>query len=598
MSRTEPPYSPDKIAHPRPERVLFGLGVSPGFALGPAWMPDDASLPVPEVSLHPDQIGVEVDRFERAVEASRQQLEKLKLKSATLPAPASQEVGFLVDAHLGMLSKSRLLRGVSGRIQREGINAEAAIRHELQAISEAFALMDDAYLAARFDDIRIVAGRLTRNLTDAPVLSINTLPAGTVVLAEELSPAEAANIDPGRIAAFATVLGGAESHTAIVARALGIPAVLGCIELLHQVLPGDQILVDGTAGTITINPNAETLALVEARRVLAAREHRDLVRLRNLPSVTRDGVEITLEANLNSEQPREVALALEDGASGVGLVRTEFLFMNREHQPTEDEQAAALSAVVKGMGGRPVTIRTLDIGGDKIADSLKALVGEAVNPALGLRAIRLTLKHPALLETHFRAILRAGSHGPIRILLPMISNRQEIIEARALLERVHEEMRREGAAVATTLPPLGIMIEVPGAALAADALGAVSDFFSIGTNDLTQYTLAIDRSDEQVAHLYNPLHPAVLRLIQFSAEAARHSNIPVSVCGEVAGDPRFTPLLVGLGIRSLSMAPSSLLRVKQRVRRMTLGAAQAFAAAVMREPDERHIAMMLDQAQV
>ncbi len=598
MSRIEPPLSSDNIAGPRPERVLVGLGVSPGFALGPAWMPDASSLPVPEISLQPDQIGPEVDRFERAVEASRQQLEKLKLKSATLPAPAGQEVGFLVDAHLGMLSKSRLLRGVSGRIQREGINAEAAIRHELQAISEAFALMDDAYLAARFDDIRIVAGRLTRNLTDAPVLSINTLPAGTVVLAEELSPAEAANIDPGRIAAFATVLGGAESHTAIVARALGIPAVLGCIELLHQVLPGDQILVDGSAGTITINPNAETLALVEARRVLAAREHRDLVRLRNLPSVTRDGVEITLEANLNSEQPRELALALEDGASGVGLVRTEFLFMNREHQPTEDEQAAALSAVVKGMAGRPVTIRTLDIGGDKIADSLKSLVGDSVNPALGLRAIRLTLKHPALLETHFRAILRAGSHGPIRIMLPMISNRQEIMEARALLERVHQDMRREGAQVAAKLPPLGIMIEVPGAALAANALGAVSDFFSIGTNDLTQYTLAIDRCDEQVAHLYNPLHPAVLRLIPFSAEAARHSNIPVSVCGEVAGDPRFTPLLVGLGIRSLSMAPSSLLRVKQRVRRMTLGAAQSFAAAVMREPDERHIAMMLDQAQV
>jgi phosphotransferase system enzyme I (PtsI) len=598
MNRIETPGPSGASGGLRRERILEGLGVSPGFALGIAWLPGATSTPVPEQRIDPDRLDHEVDRFERAVEASRQQLETLKQKSRALPNTAADEVGFLVDAHLAMLSKSRLLRGVSGRIAREGINAEAAIRHELDAIAGAFALMDDPYLASRFEDIRIVAARITRNLADAPVPALSALPPGTVVLAEELSPAETAMMDPSRVIAFATVLGGAESHTAIVARALGIPAVLGCFELLDAVSPGDRILVDGSAGTVTINPAPETLALVEARRVLVAREQRELSRLRNLPSVTRDGVEITLEANLNSEHPRELAHALEEGASGVGLVRTEFLFMNREQQPTEDEQAEALTAIVKGMGGRPVTIRTLDIGGDKNAESLRALVGEAVNPALGLRAIRLTLKHPAMLETHFRAILRAGVHGPIRVLLPMISNRQEIIEARAVLQRVYHDMQVAGIPVPPKLPPLGIMIEVPGAALAADALAAMSDFFSIGTNDLTQYTLAIDRSDEQVAHLYNPLHPAVLRLIQFTAEAARHAGIPVGLCGEVAGDPRFTPLLIGLGIRSLSMAPPSLMRVKQRVRRLTLSTAQAFAAAVMREPDERHIAAMLDQPPV
>ena len=580
----------------RPERVLRGSGVSPGFALGPAWISDTASIPIPEIRIAADVIETEIRRFESAVALSRQQLETLKQKSKALPAPAADEVGFLVDAHLGMLGHSRLVRGVSARIRNAGINAEAAIRHELQALAGAFAVMDDPYLAGRFDDIRIVGARVTRNLTNVIPASINALPPGTVVLAEELSPAETAMMDPNRIVAFATVLGGAESHTAIVARALGIPAVLGCIELLNQVVPGDQILVDGSAGTITLNPTPDTLAVVEARRVLMAREQRELARLRNLPSVTRDGVEITLEANLNSEQPRELALAVSEGASGIGLVRTEFLFMNREYPPTEDEQAEVLTGIVKGMGGRPVTIRTLDVGGDKIAESLREMIGDSTNPALGLRAIRLTLKYRPLLETHFRAILRAGFHGPIRILLPMISNRQEVLEARSVLQDVHRALIREGVSVAPNLPPLGIMIEVPGAALAADALAKVSDFFSIGTNDLTQYTLAIDRCDEQVAHLYNPLHPAVLRLIQFAAEAARQSGIPVGVCGEVAGDPRFTPLLVGLGIRSLSMAPISLTRIKQRVRRMTLGAAQGFAASVMREQDERQIAALLDQS--
>lgn len=571
---------------------MTGLGVSPGLALGSAHVSDLAALSVPEYSIAPDETGAELDRFDEAVGLSRHQLLKLKEKSAALHGPAAEEVGYLLDAHLAMLTHSRLLRGVVTRIRSQSINAEAAVRIEIDEIAESFALMGDAYLAARIDDIRVVGSRLIRNLTKTPFTAIGKLPTGTVLLADELTPADTALLDPTRVAGFATALGGAEGHTAIMARSLGIPAVLGCVGLLQGVGPGDVVLINGSAGTVTINPSPATLAKYEAERIVALREKRQLDLLRQLPSITRDGVAIELQANL--ELPRELAQATEVDAAGIGLVRTEFLFMNRKDPPSEDEQVEALLLLVRGMAGRPVTIRTLDIGGDKLAYSLRGITSDSPNPALGLRAIRLSLKYRPLLETQLAAILRVGVEGPVRILLPMISSLSEVRETRAVLLATAERLRAAGVRIADPLPPLGIMIEVPGAALAADAFAAECDFFALGTNDLTQYTLAIDRGDDQVAHLYNTLHPAVLRLIQFSAEAALRARIPISVCGEIAGDPRFTPLLLGLGIRTLSMAPASLPRVKQRLRTLSLAEAVRLAAQVMDQSDERRISALLD----
>jgi phosphotransferase system enzyme I (PtsI) len=407
-----------------------------------------------------------------------------------------------------------------------------------------------------------------------------------------VTPADTALMDPQRIAGFAAVFGGADSHTAIVARALGLPAVLGVAGLVDRVSAGDTVVIDGGDGTVIIDPTPETISDYEARRDLLARERRHLGRLRRFPSVTRDGVEIALEANI--ELPVELEQATANGAMGLGLVRSEFLFMNRDDLPGEEEQLAAYSALVRSMDGKPVTVRTLDLGGEKIARSLDGVLAEADNPALGLRAIRLSLHDRRLLDPQLAAMLRAAAEGPLRILLPMVTSPGEIRRVREALERIARRLRRRGLALPKALPPLGVMIEVPGAALAADALAAEADFFAIGTNDLIQYTLAIDRSDEQVAHLYNPLHPAVLRLIQFAVEAALRRGMPVSVCGEMAGDPRYTALLLGLGLRNLSMAPRNIPRVKQRIRSLDIVAATRRARAIMDQSDSGRIAALLD----
>jgi phosphoenolpyruvate-protein phosphotransferase (PTS system enzyme I) len=577
---------------PKSERLLHGLAVSPGIAIGPAFVSDDGQIAVPDYRVGADKVEAEQERFEAAVAAALKQLRKLKGKATVLPNAAAEEMGYLLDAHIAMLTNSRLVRGVKRRIETERINAERAVQDEIAEIGNSFAAMGDAYLAARGEDIRVVGARLIRNLTKTPYAALQHVAEGTVILAEELTPADTALMDPKRIAGFAAVLGGPESHTAIMARALELPAVLGVAGLLAQVENGDTVVIDGTNGAVVLNPKRDTVARYEARQATLEREERQLARLRRLPAVTRDEIEIALEANL--ELPREVDQALAAGAQGLGLVRSEFLYMNREDLPDEDEQFEAYRLLVRGMAGRPVTIRTLDVGGDKLALPLAGAVGESANPALGLRAIRLSLKQRPLLDAQLSAMLRAAADGPVRILLPMISSVAEIRKVRDALLQVARRLKRRGAKLAPEVPPLGVMIEIPGAALAADALAAESDFFAIGTNDLIQYTLAIDRGDEQVANLYNPLHPAVLRLIQFAVEAAIRARIPVSLCGEMAGDPRFTALLLGLGLRTLSMAPGKIGRVKQRIRAMDLAAATRRARAIMDQLDDGRIASLLD----
>lgn len=574
------------------ERELKGFPVSPGIAIGPAFVVETGRVQVPERAIAADAVEEERARFAEAVAKARRQLRKLRSKAQALPEAAAEDVAVLLDAHLAMIGESRLVRGVDRRIAEARVNAEAAVQAEIEEIVRGFQSMGDPYLAARAADVREVGGRLVRNLMQHPYRAFSDLPEGTVVLAEELTPADTALLDPRRIAGFAAVLGGAEGHTAILARSLGLPAVLGVAGLVPGVPTGTPVVVDGLAGRVVVDPSPATLAAYRARQGELRREAAALRRLARLPALSRDGVEAVLQANV--ELPRDVEAAVEAGAEGVGLLRTEFMFMNRPDIPDEAEQYETLRRIVEGMEGRPVTVRTIDVGGEKLAGALRGEYPDPPNPALGLRAIRLSLREPRLLDAQLAAIVRAAAHGPVRILLPMICTVHEVTAVRQALVAVMRRLRRRRVRLPEEPPPVGVMIEVPGAALAADALARVSDFFAIGTNDLTQYTLAIDRTDERVANLYDPLHPAVLRLIQFACEAAFRARIPVGVCGEVAGDPRFTALLMGLGVRDLSMSPSRLPAVKRRIREMDVLEATRRARVIMDQSDAGRIAALLD----
>ncbi len=574
------------------ERIFEGLAVSPGVAVGPAHIRESGELSIPDYQIPEDRLEEEGERFHDAVGRAIRQVGKLKAKALSFHGAAAEELGYLLDAHLQMLNSTRLIGGIERRIADGRRNAEAAVMAEIAAIAQDFADMDDAYLRTRAQEVREVGHRIVRGLTKSDLAGFDTADHDSIIVAEEITPADTALMDPAKVSGFATVLGGAEGHTAIMARSLGLPAVLGVPELTREVQQGDILVIDGTKGLVIVNPTPSRLVEYAGRQKELAREIKVLARLRDVPAVTHDKERVTLLANL--EFPREVEQSLAAGAEGVGLMRTEFLFMNREKAPDEDAQYEMLAELVTGMAGRPVTIRTLDIGGEKLAFSLGDHMVESANPALGLRAIRLSLKERSLLDTQLAAILRAGALGPVRILLPLISTSQEVREVRKALETVTKRLKRRGVKIAAEPPPVGVMIEVPGAALAADMLAKIADFFAIGTNDLTMYTLAIDRAEEQVAHLYNPLHPAVLRLIQFSVDAALRARIPVSVCGEMAGDPRYTALLLGLGVRELSMVASALPRVKNRILKMDMQAATRRAQIIMDQGDSGRIAMLID----
>ena len=579
------------VPRARREARFTGVGVSSGIAVGPAHVVERGLVDVPEYRIEEGAVEAEIARFREAVTLSVKQIRKLHAKAASLPGEATEEVRYLLDAHLQMLSGSRLVRGIEARIRQARINAEAAVQAQLSEIAQTFAGMEDSYLAGKIDDVREVGARLVRNLTRAGYRAFSALPAGTIVIAEEITPADTALMDPDRIGGFAAALGGAEGHTAIMARSLGIPAVLGVPSLVGAVRSGDVVAVDGVRGGLVVNPSAATVAKLERRRQALERRQRQLARLRGVAAVSRDGERITLQCNI--ELPGELPLALEAGAEGIGLLRSEFLYMNREDPPSENEQYVVLKDIVEGMAGAPVTVRTLDVGSDKLAYSLGEHVAPSVNPALGLRAVRLSLKAPSLLEAQLAAILRAGAHGPVRILIPMITSVGEIRRVREILDGVVRKLTGARVPIAAA-PPLGVMIETPGAALAADALAETCDFFSLGTNDLTMYTLAIDRGDEQVAHLYDPLHPAVLRLVRFAADAARRAKLPVNLCGELAGNTRFTAMLLGFGLRDLSMAPPNLPRVKQRILSLAVSDSADHAEDLLSQTDADRVARLID----
>jgi len=573
------------------EITLKGLAVSAGVAIGPAYLLDGARVHVPEYCVDPKYIPQEIERFEEAIAKSLRQIKRIKSKTEGLPADVAEEMSILLDAHIAMLSGSRLIRGAIKKIETDKINAEAALDHEIRGLAQSFAAMGDSYLASRMKDIEEVGLRLQRNLqADAGEATLN-IPEGSVLIAEDITPADTAQIDPGKVVGLAAELGGVDGHTAIMARALDLPGVLGASALRLQCKPGDMVIIDGLSGQVVINPTAQTLQRYRRLQQKFRREREQLKNLRRLPAITSDGAEIQLMANL--ELPREIDRALDSGAQGLGLLRTEFMFMNRKALPDEEEQFTVLRDIIKKLNGKIATVRTLDLGGEKLSSALGDEIGESANPALGLRAIRLCLKQPKILETQLAAILRASAYGPLRILLPMISGVDQVRQVRERVQAVAKRLQRRGEKIADPLPPIGVMIEIPGAALAADALTQVSDFFAIGSNDLTQYTLAIDRSDEQVAELYNPTHPSVLRLIQFTTEAALRARIPVSLCGEMAGNPHLAVLFIGLGIRELSMAPARLPEVKRMLRGSSQLEATRVAARIMSQSDEQGIREML-----
>jgi phosphotransferase system enzyme I (PtsI) len=575
------------------EISIRGIPIAPGVAIGAVYDTSEVPTVAPRRSIDAGQVEAERQRLAAAVAASRKQVAKLKGRLAVLPEEAQEELEPLLDAYVMMLGDSRLLRGARRRIGDEELAAETAVLDEAEAIATVIlAAKDDdkAGLKRRAGEVREIARRLTRNLTATPFRSLKDVPAGAILVAEELTPADAALLDPTRIAGVATEEGGSDGHTAIMLRALGIPSVLACPGLTEAAIRGDQAVLDGAAGTIVLRPGAPALAAGRAALSAYAKEKARLAKLRRLPSVTMDGEEVELQANL--EIPAELPLIAQAGAQGIGLLRTEFLFMNREDLPDEEAQTEAYSQIVGALSGDPVTIRVLDWGGEK---DMAALAGGIVpqhtgpNPALGLRGLRMLLKRPELLEAQFAAILRVAAQGPVRVLLPMVTIPEEVSQAREIYERVARRLRRRGVPLPDKLPPLGAMIETPGAALAADAIALEADFFAIGTNDLAMYTLAVDRAEAEVAHLYDPLHPAVLRLVQFATEAALRLRMPVSVCGEMAGNPRLVPLLLGLGIRSLSMNASAVPRVKQMVRSLKIDDCARFARRVMEQGDPKRI---------
>ncbi|MDE8344976.1 MAG: phosphoenolpyruvate--protein phosphotransferase [Acidocella sp.] len=570
------------------EQIFFGHPVSPGIGIGPIDEAAEPELVISHKKIAAADAPAERARLEEALIRSRHQLAKLKARLAGLPEQSQAEIAPLIDAYLHMLGTSRLMRGIRARIGDNLISAESAVQDEAEAQANAILALtgsDRAGRLRRAEEVREISRRILRNLTHQPFRSFAALAPGSILAATDLRPADAALIQPANFAGIITAEGGADGHTAVMLRALGLPAVLGATGVLDAAQPGTLAIIDGDAGTITLNPSRASLEAASAKLRDMSRSRRSLARLQHLPAETRDHVAIDLQANL--ELPFELPMIAQSGAHGIGLLRSEFIFMNRESLPDEDTQTQIYQNIVAAMDGDPVTIRVLDWGSDKDVEALSDYLPEAAepNPALGLRGIRLLLRHPSLLETQLAAILRAGAAGPVRIMLPMVSLTAEIIAVRDILDAVYRRLKRRGVRMAAKKPPLGIMIETPAAALGCAQLARHAQFFALGTNDLTMYTMAADRSLPVGSKLYDPLEPAILRLIHITAEAAQAARIPVSLCGELASREQATPLLLGLGIRQLSMHGNAIPRVKQAVRAATLSQCHAIATAALDAAD-------------
>lgn len=565
--------------------TLHGAGVSGGIAIGWAHPVTTVRLEIPRYEIDPLQATAEIRRFDRAVRQARRELEALH---AIVPASAPPEMAAFLDLHRMILDDAMLSHAPRELIRTRRINAEWALMQQTETLVQRFEDVEDAYLRERGADVQQVAERVLKALTGSGHPPEEAEHArDIIVVAQDLSPADMILFKRRAFTGFVTDQGGVTSHTAIVARSLGLPAIVGLHHARQMIREDDLLIVDGEAGVLIVNPDARILAEYRQRQRAHAVARRKLRRLRGTPARTLDDVPIELHANI--ELPQDIDQVLESGATGIGLFRSEFLFLNRDDLPSEDEQYEAYRSVVEAMDGQPVTIRTLDLGADKTLDGARH--DSDPNPALGLRAIRYCLAEPQMFLTQLRAMLRASHHGRVCILLPMIAHLHEIEQTRQLLQYAKESLRVQGIPFDDGIA-LGGMIEIPAAALALGRFIHRLDFFSIGTNDLIQYTLAIDRTDDKVAHLYDPLHPAVLHLIAHAIATGARAGAPVAICGEMAGEPNFARLLLGLGLRQFSMHPAQIPAVKQRILDTDVGAIEGPARRIVR-CDEPHRARRL-----
>jgi phosphotransferase system enzyme I (PtsI) len=550
-------------------QVFRGIGVSPGIAIGKALVIEARRPRAKREVLIAAQVPAEVARLRRALDDARRQILELQER---ITKEVGAQYGRIFDAHLLILEDRLLAAEATAYIESHRVNAEYAVQEVLEPIRQAFSRVEDGYLRERRTDVDDVGDRLLRNLLgQRPHIQVDR-PGETILIAHDLSPSDTAQLQRDAILGVATETGGRTSHSAIMARSLEIPAVVGIDHICTKIRDHDTVILDGIEGILIAAPDREMLGHYHARKQHLEYVGRALHKLGGLPAETQDGYRVRVAANI--EFPAEMVQAKTHGAEGIGLYRSEFLYLNRSDLPAEEEHFTVYRSVAAEMQPHPIVVRTLDFGGDKLASAIHLATEE--NPSLGLRAIRLCLHQPDLFRTQLRAILRASAFGTLRIMYPMISGVAEVRAANVLLEEAKASLQREGIPFDPAIQ-VGIMIEIPSAAMIADLLAREVDFFSVGTNDLIQYALAIDRVNEQVAYLYEPLHPAVLRMLRTIVNAAHDEGIWVSMCGEMAGDPVYSLLLVGLGFDELSMNPGSIPLVKRIIRSITYNQAADLA---------------------
>ena len=566
--------------------TIHGISASKGIAIGRVRALDRGRAEATERRLHPSQVDAEIERFGRAVEAARLELRAVK---ARIPEGTPREIAAFIDTHLLMLDDEAISNSPVNYIREMRCNAEWALKLECDALVAVFDAMDDSYLRTRKDDVEHVVNRVQNHLQGgrAGISHSGASVDGRILYADDLTPADTVLMQHQGVAGFMTEFGGPNSHTAILARSLNIPAVVGLHRSAELLRDGDEVVLDGRKGVVIVSPTDVVRRFYERHQREIQRIRTARRKLRSTPTVTADGEPVVLQANV--ELPGESAGAVRDGAAGVGLYRTEFLFMNRRDSPDEQEQFEAYSELVAALKGAPVTIRTLDLGADKQVDGARPDAPATSNPALGLRAVRLCLKDQSLFRPQIRAILRASAHGPVRMMIPMLANTTELDQVLRIVRDCKRELDASGEGYDASMP-VGAMIEIPAAAICADIFARRLDFLSIGTNDLIQYTVAADRIDDEVSYLYDPLHPAVLRLVATTIAEGRKAGIPVAMCGEMAGDARYTKLLLGMGLREFSVHPNALLEVKQIIGETPIAPARKLTRRILRSTrsDTRH----------